>query len=211
VGDRPPVRTPVDKPRVQGADPDIRYLELEEVEALLGGVRDGDLDHVERPMCLMAAMTGMRQGELLALRARHRLVSARPRCSSRNEIRSRPLSGSRWWEDQARCSRVRPAVGRAASAGPGWHLTAGSFAGSLVSDHARSRSPKRAVTVSECVGEPGSYVCSRSAVRASGTQGRYAMVTARSRAWPRGAGPRAHDVHPRQVRGWLSGRRSERS
>ena len=62
--------TLVEKPRVADADPDIRFLEQEEVEALLRGVPDDDLGRVERRMYLTAAMTGMRQGELLALRWR---------------------------------------------------------------------------------------------------------------------------------------------
>jgi integrase len=59
-----------DKPRVEQVDPDIRFLETEEVEALVRGVPDDYLGWVERPMYLAAAMTGMRQGELLALRWR---------------------------------------------------------------------------------------------------------------------------------------------
>jgi len=62
--------TLVDKPRAAGGDPDIRFLEPEEIEALLGGVPDDDLGRVERRLYLAAAMTGMRQGELLALRWR---------------------------------------------------------------------------------------------------------------------------------------------
>lgn len=62
--------TLVDKPRVTTTDPDIHFLEREEVEALLCGVPDDDLGRVERRMYLAAAMTGMRQGELLALRWR---------------------------------------------------------------------------------------------------------------------------------------------
>ena len=60
--------TLVDKPRAPDGDPDIRFLEPEEVEALLRGAPDDDLGRVERRMYLAAAMTGMRQGELLALR-----------------------------------------------------------------------------------------------------------------------------------------------
>lgn len=59
-----------DKPRVESVDPDIRFLEIKEVEALLRGVPDDELGQIERPMYLAAAMTGMRQGELLALRWR---------------------------------------------------------------------------------------------------------------------------------------------
>lgn len=62
--------TLVDKPRVGEGDPNIRFLEPDEVEALLRGVPDDDLGRVERRMYLTAAMTGMRQGELLALRWR---------------------------------------------------------------------------------------------------------------------------------------------
>ena len=62
--------TLVEKPRATESDPDIRFLEPEEVEALLRGVPDDDLGRVERRMYLAAAMTGMRQGELLALRWR---------------------------------------------------------------------------------------------------------------------------------------------
>ena len=62
--------TLVDKPRIDEVDPDIRFLEVEEVEALLRGVPGDYLGRVERPMYMAAAMTGMRQGELLALRWR---------------------------------------------------------------------------------------------------------------------------------------------
>jgi integrase len=62
--------TVADKPRPAGGDPDIHFLEQEEIEALLRAVPDDDLGRVERRMYLAAAMTGMRQGELLALRWR---------------------------------------------------------------------------------------------------------------------------------------------
>ncbi len=62
--------TLVDKPRAPEADPDIHFLEPEEVEALLRGVPEDDLGRTERVMYLAAAMTGMRQGELLGLRWR---------------------------------------------------------------------------------------------------------------------------------------------
>jgi integrase len=62
--------TLADKPRASEGDPDIRFLEQEEVEALLRAVPDDDLGRVERHIYLTAAMTGMRQGELLALRWR---------------------------------------------------------------------------------------------------------------------------------------------
>jgi integrase len=58
----------VEKPRAVDADPDIRFLDQAELDALLAAVPDDDLGSVERVVYLAAAMTGMRQGELLALR-----------------------------------------------------------------------------------------------------------------------------------------------
>ena len=60
----------VEKPKLATADADIRFLDQEEVEALLRAVSDDPLGRVERVMYLAAAQTGMRQGELLALRWR---------------------------------------------------------------------------------------------------------------------------------------------
>jgi integrase len=60
----------VDRPQVEESA-DIRFLEMEEVEALLAAV-PGD-DHfgpIDRALYLTATMTGLRQGELLALRWR---------------------------------------------------------------------------------------------------------------------------------------------
>jgi integrase len=51
-------------------DGDIRYLSPEEVEALCRAVPDDDLGCTERLLYRVAAMTGLRQGELLALRWR---------------------------------------------------------------------------------------------------------------------------------------------
>jgi integrase len=79
--------TLVDKPRADSADPDIRFLDREEVEALLRGVPDDDLGRIERRMYLAAAMTGMRQGELLALRWRDIDWSARRVRVRRNFVR----------------------------------------------------------------------------------------------------------------------------
>lgn len=79
--------TLVDKPRVGDGDADIRFLEPEEIEALLRGVPDDDLGRVERRMYLAAAMTGMRQGELLALRWRDIDWSAQRVRIRRNYVR----------------------------------------------------------------------------------------------------------------------------
>jgi len=58
----------VDRPRAPASDPDIRYLGLEEVEALLRAVPEDHLTSTDRTLYLTAAMSGLRQGELIALR-----------------------------------------------------------------------------------------------------------------------------------------------
>ena len=58
----------VDRLRAPDADPDIRYLALDELEAVLRSVPDGRFADTDRALYLTAAMTGLRQGELLALR-----------------------------------------------------------------------------------------------------------------------------------------------
>jgi len=58
----------VDRPSQQRTDPDVHFLDQTEIDALVAAVPDDDLGRVERVMYLAAAMTGMRQGELLALR-----------------------------------------------------------------------------------------------------------------------------------------------
>ncbi|MGH2871175.1 MAG: tyrosine-type recombinase/integrase [Solirubrobacteraceae bacterium] len=68
AGENPVKR--VEKPAVTATDPDVHFLDTEEVEALLRAVPDDPLGRVERVMYLTAAMTGMRQGELFALRWR---------------------------------------------------------------------------------------------------------------------------------------------
>ncbi len=60
----------VDKPERQPVDPDIRFLDETELEALLCAVRDDAKGPTERCLFLTAAMTGLRQGELLGLRWR---------------------------------------------------------------------------------------------------------------------------------------------
>lgn len=60
-----------DRPRVVHTDPDIRFLNREELEALLRAVpRDDLLGPTEYALYTVAAMTGLRQGELVALRWR---------------------------------------------------------------------------------------------------------------------------------------------
>ena len=85
TGENPVKR--VEKPAVAETDPDVRFLETEEVEALLRAVPDDPLGHVERVMYLTAAMTGMRQGELFALRWRDVDWTARRIRVRRNFVR----------------------------------------------------------------------------------------------------------------------------
>lgn len=49
---------------------EIRFLTLEEVDALVRAARPGEFQAIDRAMYRAAAMTGLRQGELLALRWR---------------------------------------------------------------------------------------------------------------------------------------------
>jgi integrase len=58
----------VDKPRQPRGDPDIRFLTADELESLLAATPDDIFGRMERVIYLAAAMTGMRRGELLALR-----------------------------------------------------------------------------------------------------------------------------------------------
>jgi integrase len=54
--------------RASHRDADIRFLTVEELEALLDAVPDDELGRVDRVIYLTAAMTGLRRGELVALR-----------------------------------------------------------------------------------------------------------------------------------------------
>jgi integrase len=60
----------VDRPAQGGADPDIRFLDREELEALLRACPEDPLGEMERTLYLAAATAGLRQGELVALRWR---------------------------------------------------------------------------------------------------------------------------------------------
>ncbi len=58
-----------EKPRKPRSEPEeLRFLTLEELEAVLRSMPDDELGRVERALILTAAMTGMRRGELLGLR-----------------------------------------------------------------------------------------------------------------------------------------------
>ena len=58
----------VERPRSGDVDPDIRFLDRDEIGALLAAVPDDRLGAVERPLYVVATMCGLRQGELIALR-----------------------------------------------------------------------------------------------------------------------------------------------
>jgi integrase len=60
----------VARPPAEGTDPDIRFLTLDELEAVVREVPDDTLGPTDRALYLTAAMTGLRQGELIALRWR---------------------------------------------------------------------------------------------------------------------------------------------
>ena len=59
-----------DRPPSPPADPDIRFLDREELEALLRAAAEDLLGPTDRALWMTAAMTGLRQGELAALRWR---------------------------------------------------------------------------------------------------------------------------------------------
>lgn len=60
----------VELPRKAEADPDVRFLDDVELEELLRSVPEERLGPVDRLIYLTAALTGLRQGELLGLRWR---------------------------------------------------------------------------------------------------------------------------------------------
>jgi integrase len=57
----------VERPRSLEPDTALRFLDQAEVEAVLRAVPPGDFGRVQRVLYLAAAMSGLRQGELLAL------------------------------------------------------------------------------------------------------------------------------------------------
>lgn len=60
--------SPAKKPKVRRQDQDFSYLSLEQVDAVIGAVADDYLGSTDRALLLTAAHTGLRQGELIALR-----------------------------------------------------------------------------------------------------------------------------------------------
>ena len=89
----------IDRPPSPPTDPDIRFLDREELEALLRAVPDDHLGPTDRVLYLTAAMTGLRQGELLALRWRDVDWTAasdpRPAQLLARRVRPRPRAAAR--------------------------------------------------------------------------------------------------------------------
>jgi integrase len=59
----------IDLPQTTRSE-DIHFLEVDEVNALVAGAQTGAYETIDRALYLTAAMTGLRQGELVALRWR---------------------------------------------------------------------------------------------------------------------------------------------
>jgi integrase len=60
--------SPAKKPKVTKQDQDFSYLTVEQVDAVIDAVADDYLGSTDRALLLTAAHTGLRQGELIALR-----------------------------------------------------------------------------------------------------------------------------------------------
>lgn len=60
----------LDHPRAPGGDADIRFLTESEIQAVIGAVPNDALSGTDRALYRIAALTGLRQGELIALRWR---------------------------------------------------------------------------------------------------------------------------------------------
>jgi integrase len=99
----------VDRPEVEESA-DIRFLRMEEVEALLRAVpNDGPFGPTDRTLFMTAAMTGLRQGELLGLRWRDVDWTA-----SRLRVRQNYVRGHWGTPKSKRGSRSVPLVDRVA-------------------------------------------------------------------------------------------------
>lgn len=99
-----------DRPRAEPTDPDIRFLTPEELEALLRAAsRDDALGSTDHALYMVAATTGLRQGELVALRWRDIDWSAKVVRVRRNYTRGE------WGTPKSRrSSRAVPLADRAA-------------------------------------------------------------------------------------------------
>jgi len=98
----------VERPR-KSESREVRFLTMDEVEALLRAVPDDDLGRVERVLYLAAATTGMRQGEAIALRWHDVDWSAR-----RIRVRRNYVRGEFGTPKSKRSSRAVPLIDRLA-------------------------------------------------------------------------------------------------
>ena len=57
----------VERPKARRSERRLRFVQPVELDAVSRAVPDEELGAVERPLYLAAAMTGLRQGELIAL------------------------------------------------------------------------------------------------------------------------------------------------
>lgn len=105
----------VEKPGDDDGDADIRFLDDAELEALLRAVPDEGVGLLDRVLYLAAAMTGLRQGELLGLRWRDIDWSA-----SRVRVRQNYVRGEEVEALDPFGSARRPDGGRARSPLPGF-------------------------------------------------------------------------------------------
>ena len=103
-----PVRQ-VDKPRAVNTDPDVRFLDDAELERLVGAVPDDLRGSIERPLYMTAGMSGLRQGELIALRWRDVDFAA-----SRIRVRRNFVRGQFGAPKSRRSTRSVPMAGRVA-------------------------------------------------------------------------------------------------
>lgn len=101
----------IDRPPDAGPDPDIRFLELPEIDAVIREVPDGSLfASTDRAIYLTAAMAGLRQGELIALRWQDVDWQA-----SRLRVRRNYVRGKAGTPKSKRASRAVPMVDRVAA------------------------------------------------------------------------------------------------
>jgi integrase len=108
LSQRNPVKM-VDKPESGGADPDVRFLDEAELEAVVAAVPDDVRGPTERTLYLTAAMSGLRQGELLGLRWRDIDWSA-----ARIRVRQSYVRGEFGTPKSRRSSRSVPLADRVA-------------------------------------------------------------------------------------------------
>lgn len=93
--------------------PDIRFLTPTEVRALVAAVTLGPYELIDRALFLTAAMTGLRLGELRALRWRRRL--ARRTRARAAKLRARPVRHAEDPSRRAQCPACRRGSRRARS------------------------------------------------------------------------------------------------